>query len=193
VARGKAEACMTEPAMNLDILLGALVVFLFRVVDVSLGSMRSIYAVRGLRLRAAMLGLVEAGIFIFAITWVMRDLNYYKMVAYALGFATGNFLGITLEQWIATGHVLVRVITDSVVTEMVQRIRAEGFGVTILDGQGQSGPRQILFIVSLRRRAGALLSLVRELDPDAFVTVEPVNQIIGGYIPRLAQTVSVRK
>lgn len=177
-----------------NLLLGTLMIFALRVTDVSIGSMRVIYMVRGQRLVAALLGFLESGIFIVAISQVLRPpIEWPKMVGYACGFATGTALGVTVERWIAAGHLMVRIISREKFAELRERLMACGFGVTALNGEGREGQRQILFIVAQRRRGDELLRIVQEIDAQAFVTIDPVSRAIGGHIPHVASPESVRK
>lgn len=177
-----------------NLLLGTLLVFCLRVTDVSIGSMRVIYMVRGQRLVASLLGFLESGIFIVAISQVLRPpVEWPKMVGYACGFATGTALGVTIERWIAAGFVLVRIISREKFSELRQQLMSAGFGVTALSGEGREGQRQILFIVAQRRRGDELLRIVRQIDDHAFVTIDPVSRAIGGHIPLVASPASVRK
>jgi uncharacterized protein YebE (UPF0316 family) len=165
-------------------LAGALVIFLLRVTDVSIGTVRVMYTVRGQRVTSAILGLVESGVFIFAVSSVLtagaRD--PIKMVGYATGFATGTLLGVTIERWIASGHVLMRIISRERTDDIAEELREAGAGVTILTGEGRDGPVRILFVVTPRRRAKAIQTRVCNHDPKAFITLEPVTQVKGGQI-----------
>ena len=176
-----------------SILLGMAQIFLLRICDVSVGTVRVIYTVRGRRLVSFFLGIIESGVFITAIARVFRDLNSpWKMIAYALGFATGTALGITLEKWIASGWVMARIIgreTD----QLAERLRDENFGVTTVIGEGKNGPVTILFVVTSRRRTKHLLQIIEQLDPDAFVTLDPVTHAMGGHVPHVASPLSVWK
>jgi uncharacterized protein YebE (UPF0316 family) len=182
-----------NPGM-LSLLLGALLIFLLRVTDVSIGSMRVIYMVRGQRLVAALLGFLESGIFIIAISQVLRPpLEWPKMIGYAAGFAVGTALGVTIERWIASGYLVARIISREKFDQLRERLVGAGFGVTAISAEGREGHRQILFVVCQRRRGDELLKIVQELDPRAFVTIDPVSRAIGGYIPHVASAASVRK
>jgi uncharacterized protein YebE (UPF0316 family) len=79
------------------------------------------------------------------------------------------------------------VISD--VTQMAGEIRGAGFGVTVLSGEGRGGEQDILFIVALRRRGQELLNLIRRVDDGAFVTIDPVQKAMGGYLPSTAAEV----
>jgi uncharacterized protein YebE (UPF0316 family) len=104
------------------------------------------------------------------------------MAGWAFGFGAGTAIGITLEKWIGHGHVLVRVISPRHAVRVKSLFVEEGFGVTSLRGQGRDGRDVVvLFIVAPRRQQRLVLENVQHIDPDAFITVEPVSQATGGY------------
>lgn len=174
---------------------GALLVFLMRICDVSIGTIRVIYMIRGQRLTAATLGLLESGIFIFAVSKVLTGASDpVKMVGYAMGFATGTLVGMTVERWIASGSILVRLITRDQSAQLLTTLREKGFGVTAVEGQGRDGAVCVLFVVAPRKRGNELLRSIKEIDADAFITVDPVHTAIGGFVPSMAVLpTSVRK
>jgi uncharacterized protein YebE (UPF0316 family) len=168
----------------MEAILGGLLIFLLRLCDVSLGTLRSLYVVRGDRRVAVPLAFCESLIWVIAISRIMKDVNggnSYNILAYAAGYAAGCFMGITIERWIASGWILVRIITkDDVLTAA---IRERDFGVTRVKGEGREGEQMILFIVAPRRRGDELLQLVTRTDANAFVTVDEVDPALGGYLP----------
>ena len=176
-------------------LLGALLIFSLRIVDVSIGTLRVMYMVRGDRRRTVPLAFLESGVWVFAISRIFKQVdNPLNMIAFAAGYATGTLVGMTLERWIASGHILVRVISGkSDKEDLVAAIRGAGFGVTVVAGQGRAGEQAILFVVALRRRGRELLDLIERMDDDAFVTVDPVNPAIGGYLPAASAPAGMRK
>lgn len=175
------------------VFLGALFIFVARICDVSVGTLRVMYTIRGNRWYAAMLGLVEAAIWIIAVRQVFNRLdNYWNILGYAAGFATGTFIGITLEGWIATGWVLARVISRNASQQVRAALLERGFGVTAVRGEGREGELMILFVVARRKRGEELLRTVDQADDTSFVTIDPVSRAIGGYLPHLTPG-SVRK
>src|SRR3982750_4243992 len=121
--------------MHLDphTLLLAFSIFCLRVTDVSIGTVRVIFTIRGARLISMVLGFVESSVFIFAVSRVLSgERNLLTMIGYASGFATGTFVGITLEQWITSGSVLVRIISRSHAIRLKELLASEGFGVTAI-------------------------------------------------------------
>lgn len=178
----------------LHVLLGALLIFGLRCIDVPAGTIRVIYMVRGDRMRAFLLSFVESGAYIFAIATVFKDLTQpINMIAYICGYAAGTFIGITVERWIATGWVIVRVMSRTMSRQLAERLRAEQFGVTALHAEGRSGELSVLLVVAPRKRGGQVLTTVQALDPQAFITVDPVSQAIGGFIPRVAAPSAIGK
>lgn len=170
----------------LESLLGALIVFCLRIGDVSAGTLRVVLLVNGRRGPATVMAFCESAIWIFAISQVFASLSgdYIRMLGYAGGYAAGTLVGMTVEQYIAFGQQLVRIITRGTDANMKELLAAEGFGVTQFCGEGVGGPVQELLIAIPRKRRKRLIQLVREIDPKAFITVEGVTQIVGGFIPR---------
>lgn len=176
-----------------DPLLTALLIFFLRIIDVSIGTVRVIYTIRGQKLLSAALGALESGIWIFAISRAFKHVDHpMSMIAWALGFATGTYAGIALEQWIGTGQVLVRVISRSHALRLRELLHGAGFGVTAVQGQGRDGNVLVIFVVTPRRRGKELLAMIQQIDPDSFVTLEPVAKAIGGYLPQ-PSAAAVRK
>jgi uncharacterized protein YebE (UPF0316 family) len=168
----------------MESLLGALLIFGLRIIDVSIGTVRTLFTIRGQRVVAGVLGFIESGVFIFAISKVLSEAGRdpVRMVGYAAGFATGTVLGITIEKWIASGTVLVRIISPRHAVRLRANLLNEGFGVTAVRGEGRDGEVMVLFVVAPRRRAKQVLAAVQEVDADAFVTTEPVSHAMGGHL-----------
>jgi uncharacterized protein YebE (UPF0316 family) len=178
----------------MTLFLGALLIYCLRIVDVSIGTLRTLYMVRGDRLRAVPLAFCESLVWVFAISRIMADLHETsKLIAYAAGFATGTFTGITIERWIASGWLLARIVERGDETKLAGAIREAGFGVTVVRGEGRDQVQRLLFVVARRKRGQELLDLVSRADPDAFVTVDPVQPAMGGYLPQSAGASGVRK
>jgi uncharacterized protein YebE (UPF0316 family) len=173
---------------------GALLIFFLRILDVPVGTLRVMYMVRGDRAKAVPLAFVESLVWLYAISRVMKNVDHpVSMVAFAAGFAAGTLVGMTLERWIASGFVLARVISDVGKEKLAGALRGAGFGVTLVSGEGREGEQEILFIVALRRRAQELLDLIRGIDEAAFVTIDPVQKAMGGYLPTEAVAAGLRK
>ncbi|HHW03252.1 MAG TPA: DUF2179 domain-containing protein [Thermoanaerobacterales bacterium] len=164
----------------LSLLAGYLFIFCARVVDVSLATIRTLMIVRGNRLQAAMIGFFEVIVYITALNRVVGGLNNpANLMAYALGFATGNYVGSFIEEKLAIGLITVQIITRN--SAMVESIRQKGFGVTVLEGMGKEGSRQVLMVSLSRKALPFLLELIEQEDKSAFVTVMDTKVTRGGY------------
>jgi uncharacterized protein YebE (UPF0316 family) len=156
----------------------ALAIFAARILDVSLGTLRTITIFRGYRLRAAALGFFEVLVWLLAAAQVIRNLDsWYLVVAYASGFAAGNAIGMWLESKLALGLELVRVISRERAAALSEQLRRDGYEVTGLAGTGTGRePVEVLLIVAKRRRIPYLLRTIAAVDPDAFCTFSDVRQ-----------------
>jgi uncharacterized protein YebE (UPF0316 family) len=157
------------------ILCGA--IFGARVLDVSLGTLRTILVFRGHRLFAVLTGFFEVLIWLAAAGQVLRNLGeWYLLVSYAGGFAAGNYVGMWIEAKLAIGSELVRIISRNRDVELALRLRERGFSVIELVGSDDTSQAvEVLLIVTRRRRVRALLAVVTATDPDAVWTVNDVR------------------
>jgi uncharacterized protein YebE (UPF0316 family) len=159
-----------------------LLIFVARLLDVCMATIRSILSNRGLRKAAPVIGFFEVLIWLVAITQVMQNLNNISSyLAWAFGFSAGNYLGIVLEEKLAFGHQIVRIFSNKNSPELIQLLRDEHFGITTLTAQGSRGPVELIFIVTKRRRLQYLLNLLRNHSPTLFFTVEDVRKVDSGW------------
>jgi len=166
-------------------LAGALFIFCARIIDVSIGTIRIILISRGYRYLAPLFGFFEVLIWIIAITQVMKGLgSVWSYLAYASGFATGNYVGMLLEAYIAIGYQSIRIITNEKVVSLPLMLRDQGFGATVLKGWGAKGEVTIVFTVVPRKKIGEVLDIVKMFEPDAFITIEDVKERFAGYFIR---------
>jgi uncharacterized protein YebE (UPF0316 family) len=153
-----------------------LAIFLAEMTVVTISTMRIIFIGRGLKTLAAALGFFEVTIWLFAIGQVMSNLDSPLCFAgFAGGFVTGNWLGMSLEQRLAIGSVLVRVVTGLESQQLVDLLREAGCGVTRIGAHGLQGPVEIVFTVIPRRRLTDVLTLVKQFDADAFYSVDELH------------------
>ncbi|MBS3967871.1 MAG: DUF2179 domain-containing protein [Truepera sp.] len=159
--------------MTVELILGALLIFAMRVVDVSLGTLRIVMLVRGRRGLAGLLSFCESLIWLLAAGQVITNLdNPLQLVAFAGGYATGTMLGSTIERWIAMGHTLLRFVTPVSAEPVAPVLRERGFYVTEINATGRDGDVRVGFSVVPRRRVPEVLKVVHETCPNAFVTLE---------------------
>ena len=164
-----------------------LAVFLARVVDVSMGTVRTIMVFRGYRLLAALIGFFEVLIWLGAASQVIRNLDaWYLAFAYAGGFATGNIAGIWLESKLALGTQLVRAVSPDREIRLASLLRRDGYEVVELAGFGDDQtPVEVLLMVQPRRRTQHLLRTIQGLDPTAVCTISDVKDGTGETPQRL--------
>lgn len=156
-------------------------IFLARVCDVSLGTVRTILMITGLRTLAVVLGVAEVTIWVLAIGGVMKYLSHpLAVVAYASGFGAGVLIGMLIEEKLALGYRIVRVISNLADIEVSSLLRAEGYRVTRVDGSGMSGPVEIAFTVIRRKQLSHVRKLMKDHAPEAFLSVERVDASQGG-------------
>lgn len=166
-------------------LLYGLMVFGARVTDVSLGTLRTIAIVHGRTTMAFWLGFFESAIWLAVVSTVVKTVNEEPIfgVIYALGFATGNMVGIKIEKLIALGNLILRVISRQTCKTLVDTLRGQGYRVTTFAGEGKSGPVTELYIVCRRRDLKRLLTTVNTIDPEAFYVTEQAGSVSNVYRP----------
>lgn len=177
------------PPFNLMVLSGMLLIFSMRVLDVSLGTVRMILVMRGLKLRAALLGFVEVTIWVLAVSQVMSSLgNLWQLLAYSSGFATGTLVGIWLEGKLAIGQVDVHILSLTRGKAIAEALRKVNFGVTELRGNGRSGDVDVIATVAPRRDTQKIIRLATAIDASSFITVDDMKVVKRGYVkPRQLQ------
>lgn len=173
--------------MNIDLLFaspwGALLIFLLRIIDVSLDTMRVIFAIRGRRELAAVLGFCMAMVWIFAVGNAVKHVDsVLHILGYAGGYATGTFVGITIERLVAYGIAMVRIISAHGGVEIAQALRERGYGVTEIAGYGREGRVEVLFAAVQRSHLDDVMEIVNTWDDAAFVTVEEPKDMRGGRL-----------
>lgn len=161
--------------MSLTALGIAALIFAARVADVSLGTLRTAFIVRGRRAFAFAVGFCEVLVWVVVVAQVINNLNHPIYVfAFALGFATGTVVGITVEGWFAIGEQVVRVFTAKG-ESMASAMREKGCMVTMFSGSGRDGSVHLLFIQVPRRQTNTVIAAVRKFDPSCFYTVDDVR------------------
>lgn len=150
-----------------------LLIYCARITDVSIGTLRMILIINGHRYLAASLGFVEVIIWVLAVGGAIRYLDHpVALIAYGGGFATGTLLGMALEERIALGQNMLRVVNRCLDIDLSGKLRAKGYRVTRVDGHGQAGPVEIAFLVVPRRNVKAALDDISTIAPESFVTIE---------------------
>lgn len=170
--------------MEIALLAGEyLFVFVARLADVTLSTVRFMMMMRGQRLSAAAIGLVEIAIWVLALGRVLQALdNPVKISLYCLGFATGVYAGQWVEAKLAIGLATLHIISsdEHLAEGVANSLRALGCGVTVLTGEGRAGARKVLLVTVQRKGLSAVVAAARKADPQAFITVLDAKQAYGG-------------
>ena len=174
----------TDPT---EAILWTLAIFFARLTDVSMGTMRQILIIRGRRGIASISAFFEIMIWIVAVSRVITNWEIYYMFAYALGFASGNYLGSYIEERIALGYMFAYIVPKRRSNDLVRKLREAGFGATAIHGIGLKGPEPVYNVLFRRRDTERLLDIIRKYDKDAFYTLMDVRAERGGYVRAAAK------
>jgi uncharacterized protein YebE (UPF0316 family) len=179
---------MELPFLNGDSILFTwvvlpLLIFLSRIADQSIGTMRLIFVSKGYKLYAPLLGFFEVIIWLVAVSQILQHMNnvlYY--IAYGAGFAAGNYIGILLEEKISLGTVAVRIIPTFETNDLVNYLKENNFGLTMVNAEGTRGPVKMLFLIMPRKQVKKLVDIINKFNPHAFYSIEDVKSAKHGII-----------
>ncbi len=153
-----------------------ILIFLSRVLDVSLNTLRIIFTSKGKRKIAPILGFFEVLIWLLAITQIFNNLNNWLCYfAWAFGFSMGNFLGLYIEERLAIGNLMIQIILPMDKLEFVSKLREMGFGATVIHGEGARGP--VIQIVTLIKRIDRekVIETINTFAPDTFYSISDIR------------------
>lgn len=158
-----------------------------RIVDISLYILRFMMVMRGRKILAWTFGFCQAMVYITAMSVVLTNLgNWFNMVGYAAGFATGIVVGMWVEGKLAMGHLHLRIVSQGHGDEIAESLRLAGFGVTEIPAWGKDGMVNLLNCNILRKEESRLVRMVEELDDDAFITAEDIRHVERGFWSKTA-------
>lgn len=159
-------------------------IFIARIADVTIGTIRLIFVARGMKILAPLAGFFEVLIWLIVIGQIMQHLaNPLCYIAYAAGFAAGNYIGMMLVDRLSLGKVIIRIITQKDAAPLVESLKEHQFGVTVLDGRGVQGKVQVIFTVVKRAHIEEVQRLIRQFNPQAFYSIEEVGDVEKGVFP----------
>ena len=165
------------------VLLPALI-FLARVADVTVATVKLMFVVNNARKAAAILGFFESLITIVALARIMQDAsNIPAYVMYAGGFATGTYVGMWIEEKLAYGNVLVRIIDKHIPDELLRYLNEKQYRYSMVDANDQGGNTQVLFTVCKRSSLSSFLEILENIAPKALYTIEGVKKVSNEFLP----------
>ncbi|MGD2245844.1 MAG: DUF2179 domain-containing protein [Candidatus Aminicenantes bacterium] len=179
--------------MNLESVVGSdvfrwiilpLLIFSARILDVSLGTIRIVFVSKSLKFLAPAVGFVEVIIWLLTLRVIMQNLNNFACyIAYGAGFALGTFIGLQIEKRIAIGNSVFRIITQDDATELIGRLRSDGYGVTSMKAQGIKGEVNVIYMIIKREDFKKVTQIIKQFNPKAFFTVEDACLVSAGTFP----------
>ena len=166
------------------IIILPVLIFLARICDVTIGTVRIIFVSKGLKGLAPILGFFEVLIWIIAMGEIMQNLDrWYYYLFYAGGFAAGNYFGIIVEEKLAVGYVTLRLITKKTADKLIEAVNEKGYGLTFMEAQGSSGEVHVMFITLKRSELPELTKMINKYNPRAFFTIEDMKAVKEGIYP----------
>jgi uncharacterized protein YebE (UPF0316 family) len=173
---------MENPIFALIIL--PILIFSARVADVSLGTLRVVFVSQGKKQLAPLVGFFEVFIWILAMGQIFSNVtNIWYYLAYAGGFATGNYIGLFIERKISLGYLKIQLILRDSPEKLINALKSEGFGLTTLTAIGTRGNRTLLIMVIKRKNESRVKEIIREKSPNAFISIEQIQSVKGGQFP----------
>ncbi len=155
-----------------------LLIFIARVADVSIGTIRIMFISRGMRTISSLLGFFEILIWLLAISQIVKNLtNVTNYIAYAAGFGMGNFVGMSIERKLSLGNLMIRVVTRKNASDLSKALRSQGYGVTSVDAEGTTGLVKVIFTIVRRKHVEKVIEIIKKFNPHAFYTIEDIRSV----------------
>jgi uncharacterized protein YebE (UPF0316 family) len=156
-----------------EAILGAVLIMFMRICDVSIGTMRTILVVQGRKYLAGLAGSIEVLIWVFAIRYIFQNLDQViNLFGYSIGFGLGNIIGITIEQKIGLGFAQLNIISKLASERIIEILRKQKYGVTVLPAHGASGQVSIIVVIIPRKFQKKIIKSIESIDSNAFITVQ---------------------
>ena len=153
-----------------------LLIFFARICDVTIGTLRIILVSKGQKFIAPLLGFFEVLIWIIAISKIMENLdNVACYIGYAAGFATGNYVGMLVEEKLAMGVMIIRVITQKSASDLIENLTIAGYGITNIEAEGSKGNVNVIYTIIQRQDLHDVVAIINKFNPKAFYTIEDVK------------------
>lgn len=162
-----------------------LLIFLARITDVTLGTIRIVFVSKGYKFLAPILGFFEVFIWLVAMSKIFENLdNWFYYIAYAGGFAAGNYVGLLIEERMAIGFVNIRIVTKQSGEELAKVLTEKNYGITRMNAQGAKGEVSIIFCITKRKAISKVVEIIKNYNPKAFYTIEDVRFVNLSYLPK---------
>ncbi len=151
-------------------------IFLARIADVTIGTIRIVMVAKGQKLIAPLLGFFEVLIWLIAISKIIQNLdNWVCYVAYGGGFATGNYIGMLIEEKLAFGIVQLQIITRADAHKLIEKLKVDGYGITHQEAHGSTEEVSIIYSIIKRTDIPQVVEIIRTYNPNAFYSIADVK------------------
>lgn len=160
-------------------------IFIVRIIDVSLGTVRTIFSVKGKNLIASLIGFIEITIWFLIVREALNTENesLWITISYALGFSTGTYIGGILSQKFIQGNLEVQIITEK--DELIELLRKNNYAVSVLDIKGKLNAKKYMLYLSIKNKNyDELKTIVQKFDSKAFIIVNEIKSLQNGYIKK---------
>ena len=162
-----------------------LLIFVSRICDQTIGTLRLIFVSKGFKHIVPFLAFFESMIWLIAISQILGQLeNFVTFLAYGLGFAAGNYVGMLLEERLSIGSVIIRIFSKERIPEFIQALKKHNYGYTIINAEGSTGELKIIFSIINRKYLSHLIEQINAIDNNTFYTVEEVKSIKKGIFKK---------
>ena len=162
-----------------------ILIFMARTLDVTLGTLRNVFISKGFRNIVPFIGFFEVLIWLISIRQVMQHLdNPVCYIGFAGGFAMGTYVGLKIENRLALGLQVLRIITPADWHPLVEALQKQDLGMTIIDGQGSKGPVKIIFTIVKRKDMALVRKIIKDVNPQAFYSIEDIRIANQGVFPK---------
>lgn len=167
----------------MELLILCIKIFCARIMDVSLGTVRTVLTVKGKKGYASLIGFVEVLIWFIIVQEAMNTelTSIFIAISYAGGYATGTYIGGFISQKFIPGNFGVQIVTSVKKSSMIETLRKEGYAVSVINVKGQEEDKLMLFIEIDKKRFDHLQSIVKEIDDKAFLVVNETKMVQNGY------------
>lgn len=157
------------------VILPLLIVFA-RISDVTIGTIRIVMVAKGQKIIAPILGFFEVLIWLIAISKIIENLdNWVCYVAYGLGFALGNYIGMIIEEKVAVGIVQLQIITRADAGLLIEKLKEKGFGITHQEAHGAVEEVSVIYSIIKRTEMSQIIDIIRKYNPNAFYSIADVR------------------
>lgn len=167
---------MSDSALIYSFLIIPILIFIARITDVTIGTLRIVFVSKGFKILAPIFGFFEVLIWLLAMGKIMQNLdNWLYYIAYASGFAAGNYVGLIIEERLALGYINLRIITKRDGSKLIKRLAEEGYGVTQIEATGSKGKVHVIYCTIKRKEVKDVVPVIFRYNPNAFYTIEDVK------------------